>query len=261
MESNFAPFNVRTGSPSRPMMGLLAHLSPLSLARTHKRRGPFPLHSLTVQSVIRYSSTTFSFIGPLLPLSFSLVNQRQGHHQQPSTLHHAHSKKKATKHAMSPTAWVKSPTLALTFLLLLSTTTLVAQGGKPQSPQAPPAQPSSPAASPVIAPPADDDVCATLWARQECGYLGITKDGCQQRQCCWSPTLVPVPWCFQKKVPFLHFFASMYILVCCSPCLAYLTRSCFFVSCQCRMKSTCVRRTLSPGVTADMSALIRRSGK
>ncbi|KAF9280337.1 hypothetical protein BGZ88_012255 [Linnemannia elongata] len=100
---------------------------------------------------------------------------------------------------MSPTTWVKSPTVALTFLLLLSTTTLVAQGGKPQSHQAPPAQPSSPAPSPVIAPLAEDDVCATLWGRQECGFLGITKDGCQQRQCCWSPTLVPVPWCFQKK--------------------------------------------------------------
>ncbi|KAF9414217.1 hypothetical protein BGZ94_000466 [Podila epigama] len=47
--------------------------------------------------------------------------------------------------------------------------------------------------------PDDDPVCSNLWSRQECGYLGITQDGCHQRQCCWAPTLAPVPWCFQKK--------------------------------------------------------------
>ncbi|KAG0344478.1 hypothetical protein BG004_004450 [Podila humilis] len=46
---------------------------------------------------------------------------------------------------------------------------------------------------------ADIDVCSDLWSRQECGYLGITKEGCQQRQCCWAPSYAPVPWCFQKK--------------------------------------------------------------
>ncbi|KAF9300301.1 hypothetical protein BG003_003243, partial [Podila horticola] len=44
-----------------------------------------------------------------------------------------------------------------------------------------------------------DDVCSNLWSRQECGFLGITKEGCIQRQCCWAPSMAPVPWCFQKK--------------------------------------------------------------
>ncbi|KAG0087450.1 hypothetical protein BGZ93_010954 [Podila epicladia] len=44
-----------------------------------------------------------------------------------------------------------------------------------------------------------DDVCSNLLSRQECGFLGITKEGCIQRQCCWAPSMAPVPWCFQKK--------------------------------------------------------------
>ncbi|KAF9906845.1 hypothetical protein BX616_000598 [Lobosporangium transversale] len=45
----------------------------------------------------------------------------------------------------------------------------------------------------------DADVCSGLLGRQECGFVGITKDGCIQRQCCWSPSKAPVPWCFKKK--------------------------------------------------------------
>ncbi|KAF9434647.1 hypothetical protein BGZ76_007668 [Entomortierella beljakovae] len=46
---------------------------------------------------------------------------------------------------------------------------------------------------------AEDDTCAHLLNRQDCGYVGISKDECAQRQCCWSPSMMPVPWCFQKK--------------------------------------------------------------
>ncbi|KAF9342678.1 hypothetical protein BGX26_007051, partial [Mortierella sp. AD094] len=45
----------------------------------------------------------------------------------------------------------------------------------------------------------DDEACAHLFSRQDCGYIGISKDECTQRQCCWSPSMMPVPWCFQKK--------------------------------------------------------------
>ncbi|GJJ75499.1 hypothetical protein EMPS_07857 [Entomortierella parvispora] len=45
----------------------------------------------------------------------------------------------------------------------------------------------------------DDPSCSHLWARHECGYLGINQELCLQRQCCWSPALAPVPWCFEKK--------------------------------------------------------------
>ncbi|KAF9092384.1 hypothetical protein BGX23_004354 [Mortierella sp. AD031] len=75
-------------------------------------------------------------------------------------------------------------------LLFSTVAVVVVQGAKPLSSAATPLQEQ---------PTGDEDVCATLWGRQDCGFLGITKDGCQQRQCCWSPTLVPVPWCFEKK--------------------------------------------------------------
>ncbi|KAG0380562.1 hypothetical protein BGX24_007249 [Mortierella sp. AD032] len=98
---------------------------------------------------------------------------------------------------MSPTptghvhrAWRAKPTLTLAALTVILLSSTLVQG-KQQAPS------NSSPTTPILA--ADDDVCATLWGRQECGFLGITKDGCQQRQCCWSPTLVPVPWCFQKK--------------------------------------------------------------
>ncbi|KAF9104188.1 hypothetical protein BGX27_010206 [Mortierella sp. AM989] len=48
-------------------------------------------------------------------------------------------------------------------------------------------------------PSGDGEACAHLMSRQDCGYLGINKDECTQRQCCWSPSMMPVPWCFQKK--------------------------------------------------------------
>lgn len=44
------------------------------------------------------------------------------------------------------------------------------------------------------------DVCSHFFSRQDCGYVGITEDACIQRQCCWSPSMAPIPWCFQRKV-------------------------------------------------------------
>ncbi|KAG0253564.1 hypothetical protein BG011_006309 [Mortierella polycephala] len=45
----------------------------------------------------------------------------------------------------------------------------------------------------------DAEVCSNLWGRQDCGFEGITKDACIQRQCCWTPSRIPIPWCFHKK--------------------------------------------------------------
>ena len=57
-----------------------------------------------------------------------------------------------------------------------------------------------PSNSSQIAPLAVDDMCSNVQTRKDCGYLGVDKDGCDQRQCCWAESKDPIPWCFQKKV-------------------------------------------------------------
>ncbi|KAF9271969.1 hypothetical protein BGZ68_002850, partial [Mortierella alpina] len=56
-----------------------------------------------------------------------------------------------------------------------------------------------PSNSSQIAPLAVDDMCSNVQTRKDCGYLGVDKDGCDQRQCCWAESKDPIPWCFQKK--------------------------------------------------------------
>ncbi|KAG9322556.1 hypothetical protein KVV02_001841 [Mortierella alpina] len=56
-----------------------------------------------------------------------------------------------------------------------------------------------PSNSSQTAPLDGDDVCSNLLSRKDCGYVGIDKDGCDQRQCCWAESMAPIPWCFQKK--------------------------------------------------------------
>ncbi|KAJ7350983.1 hypothetical protein OS493_037439 [Desmophyllum pertusum] len=34
--------------------------------------------------------------------------------------------------------------------------------------------------------------------RQECGYYGITKEQCLNKSCCWDPTLPNTKWCFKQ---------------------------------------------------------------
>ncbi|KAF9581414.1 hypothetical protein BGW38_001583 [Lunasporangiospora selenospora] len=51
-----------------------------------------------------------------------------------------------------------------------------------------------------LAPRADDpESCSFYWGREDCGYVGINEQTCRQRQCCWEPSMAPIPWCFQKK--------------------------------------------------------------
>ena len=150
-----------------------------------------PIHSL---DTLPHSPTTTS------PNESSSSLSSQGFLLPSHTSHNTH--------AMSPTkglskTWVSSPsTLALAAMLLSAT---VVQG-LPAS--------SSPVTPILAAPSSGEDACATFWKRQDCGFVGITEEGCQQRQCCWSTTVVPtIPWCFQKAVTIILFpscFAASY---------------------------------------------------
>lgn len=47
-----------------------------------------------------------------------------------------------------------------------------------------------------------DRKCSVLFPeRQDCGYTGISQDGCESRGCCWrpAPDKRGIPWCFHPK--------------------------------------------------------------
>lgn len=43
-------------------------------------------------------------------------------------------------------------------------------------------------------------ICQADQPRSECGYLGITQEICESRNCCWTPA-DSGPWCFNKSAP------------------------------------------------------------
>lgn len=40
--------------------------------------------------------------------------------------------------------------------------------------------------------------------RKDCGYMGISKEECEGKECCYDNSLSGSPWCFHKAAPVEH---------------------------------------------------------